>query len=145
MVLCDVLSLLILNVFDLYIVIEYVRTRFSSRIWITLASVYQTYNRFVKSSQWAPRWTSTCQYWRKRVGQVNAVKLYAFLQSSAPWCTLKAECSANSCAVVLMPDVHGSLNIFRIRNSRVGDWHVTSASFSNVNCIGKGQTNSKST
>ena len=109
MALCNVLSLLILNVFDLYIVIEYVRTRFSSRIWITLASVYQTYNRFVKSSQWAPRWTSTCQYWRKRVGQVNAVKLYAFLQSSAPWCTLKAKCSANSCAVVLMTDVRSSL------------------------------------
>ena len=63
--------------------------------------------------------------------------IMTFNSRSAPWCPLEAECSANSCAVVLMPDVHGSLNIFRIRNSRVGDWHVTSTSLSHINFIGR--------
>ena len=52
MALCDVLSLLTLNVFDLYSVIKYLQTSFGSHTFITVASVCPpTYNRFVKSSQ----------------------------------------------------------------------------------------------
>ena len=51
------------------------------------------------------RWLSG----REAVIRLNFMPAYS---RSAPWCTLEAECSANSCAVVLIPDVRGSLISF---------------------------------
>ena len=85
------------------------------------------------------------KWWSSGKEAVNAVKLYAFKQSKCAMVHTrggmfrKLVCSSADAGCTWL------VNIYRIIKGGVGDWHVTSASFSNVNCIGKGQTNSKST
>ena len=43
---------------------------------------------------------------KRRYMRLNCM---SFNSQSAPWCTLEADCFANSSAVVLMLDVRGSL------------------------------------
>ena len=78
--------------------------------------------------------------WSSGKEAVNAVKLYACQQSKYAMVHTRGRMSRK--LVCSSADVGCTwfVNISRIRKGDVGDWHVTSAILSRLNCIGRAKT-----